>query len=269
MKKKVAIIGYGWVGKAMHGLLDSPQIEVVVYDKEPATYTYLGIKSHKKSEVNKCDIAFICVPTPPEKDGSLDTSIVEDCVDWCECPLIVIRSTVNPGTCDIMEECWPDNAKRIVMQPEYLGETTKHPFSSMSNRKFIIIGGNPSDRRELIELYTMVYNANVKIRQVTNLEAEIIKLSENRAIAFKVAQCQELYDVCKKARVDYYTIRDAVYGDDPRFNLWFSFVFPENRGFNSKCLPKDVYAWCAWAESCGYSPYITRAILDRNERWIK
>jgi UDP-glucose 6-dehydrogenase len=78
-----------------------------------------------------------------------------------------------------------------------------------------------------------------------------------------------LYDACEKAGVDYYAIRDAVYGDDFRFNLWWTFVFPEKRGFNSKCIPKDVYAWCAWAESAGYKPEITRALLERNKEWIK
>ena len=159
--------------------------------------------------------------------------------------------------------------KRVVMQPEYLGETPSHPMLNPKTRPFLVIGGSPEDRRTLINLYTTVYNANVTIRQVTSREAEIIKLSENRAIACKVAECQELYDVCDQADVDYYTIRDAVYGDDPRMNLWWTFVFPDKRGFNSKCMPKDVYAWCAWAESIGYKPEITRAILERNKKWIK
>jgi len=117
-------------------------------------------------------------------------------------------------------------------------------------------------------LYQTVYNANITIRQVTAYESELIKLTENRAIAFKVAQCQELYDACKTAGIDYYTIRDAVYGDDPRFNLWWTFVYPEHRGFDSKCIPKDVYAWCAWAESLGYTPEITKALLERNRKWL-
>jgi UDP-glucose 6-dehydrogenase len=154
------------------------------------------------------------------------------------------------------------------MQPEYLGETVNHPMTDQKNRPFIIIGGKPKDRRKLIELYQTVYNANINIRQVSTLEAEIIKLTENRAIAFKVAQCQELYDVCQLAEVDYYTIRESVYSDDPRFNLWWTFVFPDKRGANSKCIPKDVYAWCAWAESLGYKPKITRALLNKNKEWI-
>jgi UDPglucose 6-dehydrogenase len=151
--------------------------------------------------------------------------------------------------------------------PEYLGETAAHPMLKMSERPFMVLGGDPPDRRKVIEAYQGVYNANIAIRQVTNKEAEVIKLSENRAIAHKVAEIQELYDACEAAGVDYYTVRDAVYGDDPRFNLWFSFVYPERRGMDSKCIPKDVLAWKAWAESLGYTPSVTQAILDRNEQW--
>lgn len=248
---EVVIIGYGWVGKSMKQLFP----DAYVYTRHQGT----------KDKVNKCDIAFICVPTPVIGEGKLDTSIVEGCVKWCESPLIVVRSTVNPGDCDRWTEKYN---KRIIMQPEYLGETPNHPLLDTKNTPFLILGGNPSDIRKLIELYTTVYNANVTIRQVSCYEAEIIKLTENRAIGFKVAQCQELYDVCQKAEVDYYTIRDAVFGDDPRFNLWWTFIFTDKRGFNSKCMPKDIYAWCAWAESLGYKPKITRGILERNKEWI-
>jgi UDPglucose 6-dehydrogenase len=247
----VSIVGYGWVGKAVKQLF-------------PKAYLY-DVNFGTKEEVNKADVAFICVPTPCLDHGKLDTSIVEEIVSWCECPLIVMRSTVNPGTCKMLQDKYH---KHICMVPEYLGETPQHPLLDVTKTKFLIIGGEPEDRRKLIELYQTVYNANITIRQVTAYEAEVIKLSENRAISFKVSECQELYDVCEKAGIDYYTIRDAVYGDDPRFNLWWSFIYPGNRGFNSKCIPKDVYAFCAWAESVGYNPEITKAILKRNEQWL-
>lgn len=253
-KKKfgdVSIIGYGWVGKSVHKLF-------------PDAYVY-DIPKGDKKRANLGKIAFICVPTPSIGEGQLDISIVEECVAWCESPLIVIRSTLNPGTCDYLSQKYN---KRIIMQPEYLGETAQHPLFDEKNVPFLILGGAANDRREIINLYSKVYNANIKIRQVSSMEAEVIKLSENRAIAFKVAQCQELYDVCEKAGIDYYTIRDAVYGDDPRFNLWWTFVFPEKRGFNSKCIPKDIYAWCAWAESVGYNPEITRNMLEVNKKYI-
>ncbi len=240
---KVKIYGYGWVGKAMKNIFP----EALIHDPNQ------GFISKEKA-----DVAFICVPTPL-KNNKLDTSIVEEVINKSGEDLIVIRSTVMPGTCDKFK------SRKIVFQPEYLGETINHPMADQKNRPFIIIGGAPKDRRVLIELYQEIYNANVLIRQVTNYEAEVIKLTENRAIAFKVAQCQELYDVCEKAGIDYYTIRDAVYGDDPRFNLWWTFVYPNKRGFNSKCIPKDVYGWAAWAESCGYIPKLTNKLLEVND----
>jgi UDP-glucose 6-dehydrogenase len=36
---------------------------------------------------------------------------------------------------------------------------------------------------------------------------------------------------------------------------------------DSKCIPKDVLAWNAWAESVGYTPAVTQAILEKNESW--
>lgn len=261
--KKVAIIGYGWVGKAMYKLFP----DALVYDPYISQGEDDPICATEK-EINECEIAFICVPTPLKQitKFGLDTSIVEEAVAWCECPLIVIRSTVNPGDCDKWVKIYN---KDIVMQPEYLGETPSHLFNDPKTRPFLILGGHIGQTNKLIYLYQGVYNANISIRQVSAYEAEIIKLTENRAIAFKVAQCQELYDVCLKAGVNYYTIRDAVYGDDPRFNLWWTFVFPDNRGMNSKCLPKDVYAWCAWAESLGYEPKITQTLLEKNKEWIQ
>ncbi len=245
---KIACIGStGWVGKSIMALF-------------PQSYQYT---SHigTKEKVNKCDVAFICVPTP--FDGyKLDVSIIEGIMKWITCPLIVMRSTVNPGSCDRWQIKY---GKKMVFQPEYLGETPSHPLLDTKKAPFIILGGEPDYRKEVIDLYTTTYNANVNIRQMSLLEAEVVKLTENRAIAFKVMQCQELYDVCQKAKLDYYTIRDAVYGDDPRFNLWFTFVYPDKRGFNnSKCLKKDVPAWCAWAESVGYTPELTRALVKRS-----
>lgn len=246
---KVKIVGYGWVGKAMHGLFPNALIHDPV----------LGHESHEQT-----DVAFICVPTPLV-DGKLDTSIVEDAVRNCEADLIIIRSTVMPGTTDKLIK---DVRKMIVFQPEYLGETANHPMTDQKSRPFLILGGAPLAIRKVIELYQGIYNANITIRQMAAYEAEVVKLTENRAIAFKVGQCQELYDACAKAGIDYYKIRDAVYGDDPRFNLWWTFVFPNQRGFNSKCIPKDVYAWEFWAESVGLNPKLTKALLKTNDELL-
>ena len=201
----VKIVGFGWVGKAMKTLFP----EAMVHDP---------LLDYEANE--KADVAFICVPTPL-LNGKLDCSIVEQAIKESQEDLIIVRSTVNPGFCDEMSLKY---SKNIVFQPEYLGETTNHPLTDQKARPFLILGGSPANIRKVIELYQTVYNANVTIRQTTLLEAEIIKLTENRAIAIKLMQCQQLYDACEKAGVEYYTIRDAVYRYDPRFNLWWTFI---------------------------------------------
>ncbi len=245
------IYGMGWVGKAMKTLF-------------PDSLVHDPIQNFISEEY--ADISFVCVPTNL-REGKLDISIVEDVVKNCSSNLIIVRSTVMPGTCDYLETKYNKN---IVMQPEYLGETTNHPLIDQRARPFLVLGGRSENRRKAIELYQTVYNANITIRQVTNYEAEVIKLSENRAIAFKVIQMHELHDICEKANLDYYTIRDAVYSDDPRFNLWWTFVYKNNKGFNSsKCLKKDVPGFYAWAESIGYDAKLTKALIERSNEYEK
>lgn len=239
----VKIYGLGWVGKAMHDLFP----EAKIHDPEQGfIYKENG------------DVAFVCVPTPL-KDGKLDTSIVENVIKDSQEDLLIIRSTVNPGDCDRWVK---DYNKNIVFMPEYLGETVAHPLLDESKRNFLIIGGAPENRRKTINLFMTVFNANTNIRQMSLLEAEVVKVSENRAILFKVMQAQELYDACEKNGVDYYTIREAVYGDDPRMNLWWTAIY-KNRGANSKCIPKDVYAWDDWAGTP-----LTKELLAYNETLI-
>ncbi len=249
----ISIIGYGFVGKSIKKIFK----DAIVYDPQAG-------HSLKREEAYRADIMFICVPTPNLSDGNLDYSIVEDIVKLSNSKLICIRSTLSPGTTDKLSLKY---GKRIVFQPEYLGETPNHPMSDQYNRKFIILGGKSEDTRTMINAYSSVYNANIHIRQVTAIEAEVIKLTANRATAFKVAECHELYELCEKAGVDYYTIREGVYGDDPRMSLWWTFVYPNSQGLNSKCLPKDLIGWCAWAESIGYTPKVSQAIINKNIDW--
>lgn len=245
---KVKIYGYGWVGKAVKTLFP----DALVHDPWQLMVCE-----------EKCDVAFICVPTPL-KNGSLDTSIVEEIIEKSQEDLIIVRSTVMPGTCNKFSH------KNVVFQPEYLGESVAHPMNDQKARPFLVLGGSFDNRKKAIELYQTVFNANITICEMSAYEAEVVKLAENRAAAFKIMQCQELYDVCKAAGVDYNTIRQTVYGVDPRFNLWWTFIFEKNRGFNSsKCLIKDVPAFCAWAESFGYNAKITKALVKRSNEYAE
>jgi len=262
MKKwKIGIAGYGIIGKAVGELFkDKVDIHINIYDP------YMDENNTPIESMNKSDIIFICVPTPHNKYEGLDMSAVEDVVSKFSPRIFVICSALQPGTADKLSKQYN---KKIVVQPEYFGETTNHPLTNLSQQQFLILGGDGRDIDEVIKLFQKVYNANIKIRKVTALEAEVIKLSENRAIGYKVSQCQELYDVCQAAGVDYEVIRQAVYGDDPRFNLWWTWVYEGNRGMSSKCLPKDLYGWYKWAEDAGINSELTKSVLETNDKLLK
>lgn len=252
---KVAIVGYGVVGKAMHELF--PDALVYNGEKHP-------VGKSKYADVNKAQVAFVCVPTPTKIDGRCDISIVDDVVSKLKTPLIIIRSTIEPGTTDKLKKKYN---KHVVFCPEYVGETTAHPLRDERNRQFLILGGERKDTNKAIEVFQMVYNASVKIRQMTAIEAEVAKYLENRHIAFTVAECNEAYDLCQALGVDYNNVREAVFQDDPRMSPYWTFVYPKNRGFESKCIPKDIYAIASYARDNGTPMRITETILKENEKW--
>jgi UDPglucose 6-dehydrogenase len=254
-KNKIAVIGYGVVGKAMHTLFP----DAIIYngEKHPVgNLTYI--------DINKADVAFVCVPTPTKSNGQCDTSIVEEAVAKLKVPLIIIRSTIIPGTTDRLKKKYK---KHIIFCPEYVGETVDHPLRNEKTRKFLILGGERKDTNLAIEVFQQVYNASTKIRQMSSIEAEMVKYLENRHIAFIVAECNEAYDLCQKVGVDYNNVREAVFQDDPRMSPYWTFVYPKSRGFATKCIPKDIYALTSFARKIGSSMKITETILKVNEKW--
>ena len=103
LKTKVGIVGYGYVGNAFYNFFKN-HYETVIYDPS-------YILSVSKEEINKCDLAVVCVPTPENDDGSCNTSIVEDTIDWLNTPLILLKSTVEIGTTDRLIKTYNKNIK--------------------------------------------------------------------------------------------------------------------------------------------------------------
>ena len=176
----VGIVGYGHVGSAM-GLLFK---DAILYDK----YSNLGTKD----EINSCDVAFICVPTPMAEDGSCDTSCVDEVLEWIQAKVIVIRSTVPVGYTKTKRS---ELGKRIIFQPEYYGETFNHPLADLTKRQWIVLGGNAEDTKIVVKEYQRVYTSDLKIIKTDSDTAELAKYMENTFLAIKVIFCNEFYDI--------------------------------------------------------------------------
>lgn len=249
---KIAVVGAsGYVGREQVRLFKD--YEPYEYDRSVGT----------KEGVNECDVAFICVPTPMKEDGSCDISIVKEVLGWLKCPLVIIRSTVEPGTTDILASTY---AGDVVFQPEYVGETVAHPLNDTRMRNFLIFGGHPWATQKAAEVYQMVYNASTRILQTTAKTAEVIKYMENSFIGTYVTFCNEFFDIANHFGVDYHTVREG-FLLDPRMTPFWTFVFPNKRGFDGKCIPKDMNAIVASCERTKYRPELLKAVLSRNKQF--
>ena len=100
----VLILGYGNIGKHIYDELKT--MNPYIYDPNIPQYN-----NYPKINI---DIAFVCVPTDSQADGSCDTSIVEKTIKKCNAEIIVIKSAIPVGTAEYLEK---KNKKRIVVVP--------------------------------------------------------------------------------------------------------------------------------------------------------
>ena len=157
---KVGIIGNGFVGSAiMHGFVLHVD-DIMIYDKDKKRST------HSISDVaNKSDVIFICVPTPMFESGECDLSIVKSSLHnldllagkkQCEKPIVIIKSTVPPGTTEKLNKLYSN--LEVIFSPEFLTEANH--IEDFKNQTRIILGGT---RPATTKVKTMFRKAFPKI----------------------------------------------------------------------------------------------------------
>lgn len=260
-KTKIGIIGYGYVGRAFDNFFKN-HYDVSIYDPS-------YIMSCTKEDINKCDLGVICVPTPENADGSCNTSIVEETIQWLNTPLILLKSTVEIGTTDRLIKTYN---KEIVFSPEFAGESkywTPDGFTNdVKQTPFFIFGGKKELCYKLIEIYTPITGPSKTYRVTDPINAEIAKYVTNTHLAMKVAYCNEIYDLCEKLGTNYYEVRD-LWLLDPRTTKSHTAVFTGERGFGGKCFPKDTKAMVKLGEKVGIDLSILKTVLESNKEQLK
>jgi UDPglucose 6-dehydrogenase len=261
MTKKIAIIGYGYVGKSIHRIFPDAEI----YDKFQDTYN----DARHKEAVNKCDIGVICVPTPMKEDLSCDISIVEDVVRWLETKVILIKSTIPPGTTDYLKKKYH---KRICFSPEYVGmggyyvPEWKYPHPiKIETHTFVIVGGEEKDADFILNAFMQKLGPAKKYIKTSAINAEATKYMENSWGAMKVSFCNEWYEICKTFGANYNTVRELLLLDN-RVEEMHTTVFEEKRGWSGSCYPKDICAIIRASEKSGYNPELLKSVVDNNRQ---
>jgi len=261
MKKySIGIIGFGFLGRAMaHGFMLHAVIKI--YDKYDDTYASLI------HTVNTSDYIFIGVPTPMNDDGSQDLSSMDDAVKSVvkcatERKIIVLRSTIVPGTTRNYAEKYPDHD--FVFCPEFL--TERQAKLDFINSARIIFGGEKKITEKLEALYRVRFT-HTPIYHTTWEAAEVVKYMSNAFFAVKISFLNELYDVAQHIEVPYENLRDMWLADCRIGNSHTDIPGHDgSRGYGGKCFPKDVKAFIRWAENCELSLDMCKAADLVNER---
>lgn len=237
---QLAIVGYGVVGRHMASDVRWAGHECRVYDVRPVE------GAATQDEINACEAAFVCVPTPQGPGGAADLSAIDDVFSWLRVPVAIIRSTVPPGTTERLQRqgVGPQSTQAVAFVPEFIGEGVNAPYSAMRQPPFLIIGGEEWARDRAGEVLAGLYNSECEFVHTDATTAEVAKYAENFFLALKVTWANELYDICERVGADFGQMMAAV-THDYRIGRSHTHVYPHNRGWDGRCLPKDTAALLA------------------------
>lgn len=267
---KTAIVGYGKVGQSYHKVFPEAVIYDPYYTDEKGNTPYI----YNKETVNECDVALVAVFTPHNEDGSLDISIVEEVVGWIECPLIIIKSALHPGTTDYLVK---KTGKRIAVSVEYVGEGNypvhfwKYPHQDDPRyHQMLVVGGADDVAEEAAQVLWRRLSPDVKIHKVSALEAEIVKLVENSYGALKVTFANTFLSLAEKSGSSFIRLHQA-WNSDPRTDSMHLRAVSHDKGWRSKCWDKDIPALVAYAESIGAkdTAKLFQTVVDINKEHLK
>jgi UDPglucose 6-dehydrogenase len=206
---KIAIIGYGVVGKATNRQLDRTKnlITTMIHDPDE------GYKAVYKD----ADVVLICTPTEHVEEYLNTLKNHKN---------VFIRSTI-PFT--LVKDT------NFAVWPEFLTERTAYQDSI--NPKANIIGGTPEQFNILNDITTIQ-----SFKYTTNIYAALMKLATNLYFMQKVSFANILYNLCKDNDLEYQKLKDALSADD---RMWihdhFDVPGPDGKlGYGGKCFPTNM-----------------------------
>ena len=265
MSINIAIIGHGYVGKAVeHGFSTRLVTKHIVDPIYGSTIEELA-KLFKIDEIfesdTHLDAAFVAVPTPFGKDGKIDASIVKDVVRKLKrfnCP-IIIKSTTTP---DVVEELYLEN-NMVIFNPEFL--TEKNALHDFINPPMHVLGGKKQYTEKVLDLYVNHSQCTpCPVYYMTAKEAAFVKYGINSFLATKVLWMNQFKDIVDDHGGKYNVIVNAI-GSDPRIGHSHTQVpGPDGRkGYGGACFPKDTNAFSTFAE--GHFTVLDEVILSNNK----
>ncbi len=214
----------------------------------------LVFTSSTREGVEKSDVIFIAVPTPPMPDGSVDLSFMEGVARdiahvMTSYKIVVDKSTVPVKTGDQVAETIRRYCKSrvefdVVSNPEFLREGFAVEDFMKPDR--VVIGvRSPRPVAALKELYAP-FQAPIIVTDINS--AELIKHAANSFLALKISYINAVSVICEATGANVQEVANGI-GMDARIGRRF---LDASLGFGGSCFPKDLSAFIKISEQVGY-----------------
>ena len=260
----------GFVGGALYKGFLAREQNIVGYDK------YKNIGSFE--DVLDTDIVFLCLPTPYVEDHGFDISalqsVCKELADNMYFGLVVLKSTVEPGTTRMLSETYGLN---VAHNPEFL--TARTADKDFDEQKHIVLGfydrnskmgGTriiPSYPKEALTALYLKTFPGAEISVCSSEESESMKLFVNSFYAVKVQMFNEFYLLCQKSGSDFSKVTELMLK-----NGWINPMHtlvpgPDGQlSYGGACFPKDTNALNQFMKKVG-SPHevLEACIKERNK----
>ncbi|NDA81981.1 MAG: UDP-glucose/GDP-mannose dehydrogenase family protein [Actinobacteria bacterium] len=275
---KLSVIGTGYLGATHAAAMSSLGFEVIGIDVDPAKIELLrggkvpffepGLEELLVQEVNSgrlrfstnfadakdCDIHFICVGTPQQKNSlAADLKFVDAAVAAIAPhakagSLVVGKSTVPVGTAARLAKRLAElgSLAELAWNPEFLREGFAVEDTLRPNR--LVVGVTSDKAEDLLKVaYKPLLDNGVPWIRADLPTAELVKVAANSFLATKISFINAMAEICEATGGDVTVLAKAI-GYDPRIGSRF---LQAGIGFGGGCLPKDIRAFMARSEELG------------------
>ena len=222
-----------------------------------------------KEAIDKAQIVFLALPTPPGEDGSADLKYILGVAEelgkiMTDYKVIIDKSTVPVGTAEKVAAKIALHAKHefdVISNPEFLREGMAVEDFMKPDR--VVIGTKSPRAKKLMEqLYEPFLRQGNPIYFMDERSAEMTKYAANAYLAMRISYMNEIANLCELAGADVDMVRKGI-GSDNRIGK--RFLFP-GIGYGGSCFPKDVQALAKTAEDYSYNFAILKSVMDVNAR---
>ena len=297
---KLTIIGTGYVGLVTGTCFAEVGHEVICVDNDASKVKMLqaggipiyepGLEELVKKNVSagrlsfttstaegveKSDVIFIAVPTPPQKDGSVDLSFIEKVAREIAAALtsykiVVDKSTVPVQTGDKVAETIKRYCKArvdfdVVSNPEFLREG--FAVDDLMKPDRIVIGVRSQRPVPAMKETYAPFKAPIIVTDINS--AELIKHASNSFLALKISYINAISVICEATGANVQEVANGMGMDD---RIGRRFLNP-SLGFGGSCFPKDLSAFIKISEQVGYDfdllKEVQRINAEQMERFVK